>query len=232
MTTAQKIRVFRTKRRMTQKRLGELCGMTDSAIRRYEAGRFHAKYETLQKIAGALEADVKELLPDNEPDFEIGSIIKRERKRLGITQEELAVRAKCSSIAIRQYETNTRTPRAEMLRRIANALNIDIDILFCAREDENGKPDEFGINLGQRIRRERERKQMTQDSLAAAIGVTSSVMSKYETGVIDISVKTLCLISDALQVSPYVFLDDTPMKNDALSDLARLLREWAMHWNV
>ena len=48
------IRFARLQRGLTQKQLGDLCGMADSAIRRYELGRGNPKRETLQRIANAL----------------------------------------------------------------------------------------------------------------------------------------------------------------------------------
>ena len=53
----ENIRITRKARGMTQKQLGDLCGMADSAIRRYELGNGRPKMETIQRIAKALEVD-------------------------------------------------------------------------------------------------------------------------------------------------------------------------------
>ena len=58
------IKKLRIERGLTQKQLGELCEMADSAIRRYENGRANPKIETLQKIANALNVNVSELRND------------------------------------------------------------------------------------------------------------------------------------------------------------------------
>lgn len=55
MTTGEWIKTFREEKGLTQSQLGDMCGMADSAIRRYENGRANPKIETLQKIADALE---------------------------------------------------------------------------------------------------------------------------------------------------------------------------------
>lgn len=55
MTVGQRIRDRRKALGYTQKQLGELCGMADSAIRKYESGKIIPKHQTLQKIATALE---------------------------------------------------------------------------------------------------------------------------------------------------------------------------------
>ena len=54
MPTGTKIKEIRKQKGLTQKQLGDLCGMADSAIRRYENGNANPKIETLQKIADAL----------------------------------------------------------------------------------------------------------------------------------------------------------------------------------
>ncbi|MGN1134192.1 MAG: helix-turn-helix domain-containing protein [Oscillospiraceae bacterium] len=66
MHVGQIIKTIRKEKGMTQKQLGEKCGMFDSAIRKYESGRQNPKYETLVKIANALEVNIKDLLFLNE----------------------------------------------------------------------------------------------------------------------------------------------------------------------
>ena len=60
--TGDKIRKYRTEKGLTQKKLGELCGIADSNIRKYESGNQNPKIETLQKIADALDIPVNRLL--------------------------------------------------------------------------------------------------------------------------------------------------------------------------
>ena len=54
MTIGENIKKYRIQRGLTQKQLGRLCGMADSAIRRYENNGANPKRETLAKIAKAL----------------------------------------------------------------------------------------------------------------------------------------------------------------------------------
>ena len=60
--TGDMIRKYRTEKGLTQKKLGELCGIADSNIRKYESGNQNPKIETLQKIADALDFPVNRLL--------------------------------------------------------------------------------------------------------------------------------------------------------------------------
>ena len=66
MTIGKKIKSARLNKNLTQKQLGELCGMADSAIRRYELGGAKPKIETLQRIATALGVGLDTFLTDSE----------------------------------------------------------------------------------------------------------------------------------------------------------------------
>lgn len=54
MTIGERIKAARKAKGLTQKELGEACGIAESTIRRYELGKLNPKYETLQKIAKPL----------------------------------------------------------------------------------------------------------------------------------------------------------------------------------
>lgn len=66
MNVGEKIKSARLKKKLTQKQLGELCGMADSAIRRYELGGANPKIETLRRIASALDIGLEEFMTDSE----------------------------------------------------------------------------------------------------------------------------------------------------------------------
>lgn len=57
MSIGENIREARGRKGLTQKQLGERCGMADSAIRRYESDRGNPTIETVKRIAKALEVD-------------------------------------------------------------------------------------------------------------------------------------------------------------------------------
>lgn len=54
MTIGEKIKCFRTLNHMTQKSLGEACGIGEATIRKYELGIRNPKQEQIRKIAKAL----------------------------------------------------------------------------------------------------------------------------------------------------------------------------------
>lgn len=55
---------------LTQKRLGELCGINEAQLRRYETGKGNPKIETVEKIAAALCVHVSYFYSSIEPLIE------------------------------------------------------------------------------------------------------------------------------------------------------------------
>lgn len=64
MTVGENIKRIRKERGFTQKKLGELCGMNEVQIRRYELGKANPKIETVDKIASALGVSVLNIMED------------------------------------------------------------------------------------------------------------------------------------------------------------------------
>ncbi len=62
MIIGENIKRIRTEKKLTQKQLGDLCGMADSAIRRYELGKANPKIETVEKIAKAMNVEIFDLM--------------------------------------------------------------------------------------------------------------------------------------------------------------------------
>ena len=64
----------------------------------------------------------------------VGDRIKRARNLRGMTQKELGIAIgfdeKSADIRIAQYESNTRTPKEELLRKIAEVLDVNYRSLY------------------------------------------------------------------------------------------------------
>jgi len=69
MTTAEKIRAARKNAGLTQKQLGDLCGIAEPTIRKYELGKLNPKKETLEKIAKPLNVFYLDLYGDAETEL-------------------------------------------------------------------------------------------------------------------------------------------------------------------
>ena len=60
----------------------------------------------------------------------VGDRIKRVRNFRGMTQKELGFDEKSADIRIAQYESNTRTPKEDLLRKIAEVLDVNYRSLY------------------------------------------------------------------------------------------------------
>ena len=60
----QKIKMYRQKKKMSQKELGKLIGVGDSAISAYELGKNSLTLSIIFKIAKILDVKVNDLFPD------------------------------------------------------------------------------------------------------------------------------------------------------------------------
>ena len=57
-------------------------------------------------------------------DVTFGSIVKDRRRRLGLTQAELARRANCAAITVRKIESDSMRPSVQIAQHLAEALDI------------------------------------------------------------------------------------------------------------
>lgn len=118
--TGDAIRKYRKQRSLTQKQLGEKCGINEANIRKYELGSQNPKIETLQKIAAALEIPVTYLRAGITPDPDE---VKQKVAQWGIsgalaqTGEERLILERCRTLndsgqkeAVRQVELLTKIP--------------------------------------------------------------------------------------------------------------------------
>ena len=62
MEFGEKLKALRNQKELTQSRLSEISGISESAIRKYEKGEREPKFDTKQKIAAALDVDISEFL--------------------------------------------------------------------------------------------------------------------------------------------------------------------------
>jgi DNA-binding XRE family transcriptional regulator len=88
-------------------------------------------HRSFREIMEAIDAG-EETFPDEFVGrlIDTDSPLREWRKYRGMTQVELAIASGLSQGAIAQIEAGKRNPTVETARKIANALNCDIDDLF------------------------------------------------------------------------------------------------------
>lgn len=145
MPTGTKIKEIRQRKGLTQKQLGDLCGMADSAIRRYENGKQNPKIETLQKIAAALECNLDELLNDEDNSLYINyamNVIAKQAQRRSVIDDFVKAATfedenEIANIELLEQRTNyynlynklNATGKKEAIKRVEELTEIDKYIL-------------------------------------------------------------------------------------------------------
>lgn len=137
MDIGNNIKKIRKRKGMTQKELGNKCGIADSAIRRYELGGANPKRETLQKIANALDVSIYVLTGESKTlsSPHIGKQIKKYREEAGLYQRELAEYLKVSQQVIATWEIGRSAPSTEKLFEICQILNVSLYDMYGVYSD-------------------------------------------------------------------------------------------------
>ncbi|QSO52350.1 helix-turn-helix transcriptional regulator [Alicyclobacillus curvatus] len=70
------------------------------------------------------------------PEEAFGTVIRRHRKELEMSQEELALRCDLDRTFIGLVERGKKSPSLKTVRKIAESLNVKISVLFKEVEQE------------------------------------------------------------------------------------------------
>lgn len=105
MTIGDNIKKARLKAGLTQKQLGELSGMADSAIRRYENNRANPKKQTIEKISEALKINPTSLYYSSE-ELEALEILERAINNPNKQHDLLFILNACFGALLRQKSTS------------------------------------------------------------------------------------------------------------------------------
>ena len=73
----------------------------------------------------------------NNIEENFGERLKQIRKKAGFLQKEIAERLGVATITYKRYENNKSTPRANEIKKLANALNVTEDELLNGNEKNN-----------------------------------------------------------------------------------------------
>ncbi len=132
MTTGERIRKARLAANngngMTQKELGESCGIAEPTIRRYELGKLNPKYETLKKIASSLNVTVGYLQGDESLDAKkiLSALkegnIKQVEKLMGMPEDSIRLASQEDMKEVEQTHRNRQNESTQNIRKLAARL--------------------------------------------------------------------------------------------------------------
>jgi transcriptional regulator with XRE-family HTH domain len=69
-----------------------------------------------------------------------GAAVKQHRRLLRLSQEEVAARAKMDRTYVSGVERGVRNPTLEVMQRMADALGVDLDVIFATARDLAAQP--------------------------------------------------------------------------------------------
>lgn len=209
---------------VTQDELAEKLNIGKTTLSYWENGHFPIATDKLPGIATALSLSPQELhkltvtrlpllkparLARQKPGKEPGRLLAAFRQRAGLSQDALAQRIAVTKPCICYWETGQVEIDAGTLPRIAAALKMsqeDVDRLTIARLPAldpawlaQQEPDK---RLGLLMAAFREQAGLTQEDLAAAVGLSSRHVVSLESGEGCISAAHVLAMAEALKLAP------------------------------
>lgn len=125
-----------------------------------------------------------------------GERLKSLRKAAGITQQELADKLNVHLQTVSKWERGISEPDFSLLGGIASALGVTFERLLGTDESDCTYGGYFSPeDEGRALASARRAKGESQDDIAAAVGVSSDIVSKWERGIICPDIEQLCALS-------------------------------------
>ena len=194
----EKIAEQRKKLGLSQEELAEKLNISQKSISKYERGNRRPSYEVLTSMASLFCVSADYLLElENGGETVFGEKIVEQRKRKGITQQELADALNISRSTLAGYEAENKKPSYKVLVRIAEYFGVTVDYMLRSTDTQD-----FGIcDCGNTIKELRTEAGMTQEELGKLLNVQNAAVSKYESGKIPLTGETLLKLSKIFNVS-------------------------------
>lgn len=211
------LRTWRRQRGYSLQEVARRAGLSASYLSEIENGKKQPSVKTLEALATALNVSLDSLLDNSAETFEVtapgreekelGLRLRLARERKNLSVKEVAEAAGMSPGYLVEIERGAATPSLDTLRKLAEIVALPLaDALRCD-------------SLGDRIRRLRERLNISQAELARRVGVTPGFISQLESDKTQASLLTIRRISRCLGVSPCYLI----LENDSAEEMVRTL---------
>ncbi|MDP6545906.1 MAG: helix-turn-helix domain-containing protein [Phycisphaerae bacterium] len=195
------IRQAREEKGLSIEQLAEQSGCFESTIEKIEQGEIRGDREQLQKLSDVLGLDASELfallLTKRTTDSQVysGSDVRRARKAMGLTQQQLAALADCCGRTVSSFELGKNRPQRRVLNAIVKVLGEYLAEVAPGKSAEPRSKTAKGkgkskrkaklpppAHIGEKIKRAREAKGITQELLAEMIGAYPYTIAWIERG--------------------------------------------------
>lgn len=168
-----------------------------------EEGRRLLTTETLEEVAGILDTVPQNLLEDEEQRLSrlAGHRLRELRETRGLSLNELAKRCGVSAAHLSELERAASGGSLKIWELLAEELGVNLTFFFQEVQEES---------LGQKMRRLRTTRKLTQKQLADQVGISYSLVAQIESDKVKPAISTLTKLARQLGVSPCYFLTDDP----------------------
>ncbi len=206
------IEAERAKRNMTYEDFAEKMGVTRKTVYSW-LSKGNIPQSKLEQMAQLFQCGTDYLLRRKVRASTIGENIKQLRESHGMTQTELGKIAGVTDKAVSTWEADTKVPRMEAVQRMADYFEIPKSIIL----DGDVAP-----TIGEKIRKTRIEKGMTQKQVAEKCDMADSAIRKYESGKVCPKIETLKRMAEALGVDFYSLADTEEAPHPAGDPLRRI----------
>ena len=148
----------------------------------------------------------------------LGERIAERRKKLGLSQEELAEKLNISQKSISKYELGDRKPQYKVLVRMAEYFGVTTDYLLELDGDGNDM-------FGKRIAELRKACDMSQKELGEKLGLSASAIGMYEQGRRDPSNAILIGMEKLFGVTVDYLLGAEESGETSITDCGSIIKE-------
>jgi len=150
-----------------------------------------------------------------------GERIRLLRTQKEMTQEELGKFLGVGKTTISQYESETRTPDAGMLTRIATFFGVSVDYVLGRSDDPtHTAPVDNLVTTARRLKAIRDSRAMSQRELADRLGITVPELARYESAIAAPPDELVDKLADVFEVDRRYFTGEIPQE-----EIERLLGE-------
>jgi transcriptional regulator with XRE-family HTH domain len=195
----QLIQDAREDKGLSYEQLAAQSGCFATSIEKIELGELRGDRDQLQKLAGVLGLDASELFaltlnkPAPDPGLYTGEDVRRARKAMGLTQQQLAALSDCCGRTVSSFELGKNRPQRRVLDAIVKVLgdylsDVAPGKVAQAKSKASGSKTKKKTKLappahiGEKIKRAREAKGMSQEQLAEIIGAYPYTIAWIERG--------------------------------------------------
>ena len=217
LPVGQIIRQVRKIQGLTCKELSKLSDISDVQINNIESGRTEQPHlDTIRRLFQALNLDSEKLILKNY-DLPVGQIIRQAREMQGLTCKKLSEISEVSTAQIYSIESGkTKKPNLDTIRRLTQALNLDVEKLTSKCKEIN-----YDLPVGQIIRQAREIQGLTCEKLSEISKICIAQIYDIELGKINpIPLDTLTQLTQALRLDSEKLI----LKNDKIQ-VGQIIRQ-------